>query len=286
MPDAPHALQADWLGACRAAREALDRILRERPTMDQRLEETGTRGEGGDRTLLIDQESEDAIFAELERLHEEGFRFTAVSEERGEVDFGDDAVRVVIDPLDGSLNAKRGLPAHAISLAVAAGTTMRDVVFGYVYDFGAEEEWVARRGEGVLLDGEPLPSAPDDRCDDEGRLEILAIESADPRSVAASAAELGEAAHRLRAFGAIAVSLCQLAATRVDGFATLWRTRAVDVAAAQLIARESGAVVEFLAYDDPLGAPLDLEPHSPLVAARTAEALEKLRGVPVKAALR
>src|SRR4051812_45777472 len=220
MSDAPHALQADWLGACRAARDQLDRILRERPTMDQRVEETGTRGEGGDRTLLIDQEAEDAIFVELERLHDEGFRFTAVSEERGEVDFGDGAVRVVIDPLDGSLNAKRGLPAHAISVAVADGPTMGDVAFGYVYDFGAEEEWVARRGEGVLLDGEPLPPAPDERRDEEGRLEVVAIESADPRSVAECSAELGEAAHRLRAFGAIAVSMCQLAATRVDGFLT------------------------------------------------------------------
>jgi myo-inositol-1(or 4)-monophosphatase len=286
MTVVPHAREADWLGACRTARDQLERILRARPTMDERVEETGSRGEGGDRTLVIDQQAEDAVFAELERLHDEGHRFTAVSEERGEADFGDPSVRVVIDPLDGSLNAKRGLPAHAISIAVADGPTMGDVFFGFVYDFGAGEEWVARRGEGVLLDGNPLPSAPDERCDDEGRLEILAIESADPRSVAASAAELGEAAHRLRAFGAIAVSLCQLAATRVDGFATLWRTRAVDVAAAQLIARESGAVVEFIAYDEPLGAPLDLEPHSPLVAARTAESVEKLRNVPVKAALR
>src|SRR3954451_20436624 len=275
MNDAPHALEADWLRAGRGARGQLDRILRSRPTMDERIEETGTRGEGGDRTLLIDQEAEDAVFAELERLHGEGYRFSAVSEERGEVDFGDDRVRVVIDPLDGSLNAKRGLPAHAISVAVADGPTMGDVAFGYVYDFGAEEEWVARRGEGVLLDGEPLPPAPDERRDDEGRLEVVAIESADPRSVAACSSELGEAAHRLRAFGAIAVSMCQLAASRVDGFLTLWRTRAVDVAAAPLIARESGAVVEFLAYDDPLGAPLDLEPHLPVVAARTEASLDK-----------
>src|SRR3954454_3841909 len=169
MPDAPHALQADWLGACRTARDQPARILRERPTMDERVEETGTRGEGGDRTLVIDQQAEDAVFAELERLHGEGYRFTAVSEERGEVDFGDASVSVVIDPLDGSLNAKRGLPAHALSIAVADGPTMADVAFGYVYDFGAGEEWVARRGEGVLLDGTPLPSAPAERCDDDGR---------------------------------------------------------------------------------------------------------------------
>src|SRR4051795_12707940 len=281
MASSETALEADWLGACRVARDALAQVLRDTPGSLERLEETGSRGEGGDRTLVIDQASEDAVFAELDRLYAEGARFTAVSEERGEVDFGSPDVSVVIDPLDGSLNAKRGLPAHALSIAVADGPTMADVAFGFVYDFGAGEEWVARRGEGVLLDGRPLPDAPAERCDDEGRLEVLAIESADPRSVAASAAELGEAAHRLRAFGAIAVSLCQLAATRVDGFATLWRTRAVDVAAAQLIVRESGGLVPFTAFDDPLGAPLDVEPRSPVVAARTAESLAALRQVPV-----
>src|SRR3954462_1533532 len=172
------ALEADWLGACRVARDALAGVLRDTPDSRERLEETGERGEGGDRTLVIDQAAEDAVFAELERLHGEGVRFSAISEERGEVDFGDERVRVVIDPLDGSLNAKRGLPAPAISVAVADGPTMGDVAFGYVYDFGAGEEWVARHGEGVLLDGEPLPAAPAERCDDEGRLEILAIESA------------------------------------------------------------------------------------------------------------
>src|SRR4051794_15765645 len=282
MTSAPHALEADWLGACRRATEALRQVLHDRPTTRERVEETGERGEGGDRTLVIDQFSEDAVFAELDRLHAEGACFTAISEERGEVDFGGDGVRVVVDPLDGSLNAKRGLPAHAISIAVADGPTMGDVAFGYVYDFGAGEEWVARRGQGVLLGGEPLPTPPDERRDEEGRLEILAVESADPRWIAAAAGELADAAHRLRALGTVAVALCQLASTRVDGFVTLWRTRAVDVAAAQLIVRESGGVVAFPAFDDPLGAPLDIEPHSPVVAARTPESLERLRAVPME----
>jgi myo-inositol-1(or 4)-monophosphatase len=156
------------------------------------------------------------------------------------------------------------------------------VFFAYVHDFGTGEEWVARRGEGVLLDGEPLPEPGPERRDEEGRLEVVAIESADPRWVAMASDELADVAHRLRALGAMAVSLCQLAAGRVDGFVTLWRTRAVDVAAAQLIAREAGALVAFTAVDDPLGAPLDVEPHSAVVAARTAEGLEQLRAVPAE----
>jgi myo-inositol-1(or 4)-monophosphatase len=87
-------------------------------------------------------------------------------------------------------------------------------------------------------------------------------------------------AHRIRAIGSIAISLCQVAATRVDGMATLWKCRAVDAAAAQLVVRESGGYVAFTAMDDPLGAPLDLEPHSPVVAARTLEALAELATVP------
>ena len=286
MPPSSHALEADWLGACRNARDALREILRDRPTTRERVEETGNRGEGGDRTLVIDHLAEDAIFRELQRLHDDGARFTAVSEERGEVDFGDEGVRVVIDPLDGSLNAKRGLPSHAISIAVADGQTMADVAFGFVHDFGAGEEWVARRGEGVLLDGAPLPEPPGERRDEDGRLEIVAIESADPRYIARTAGDLAEVAHRFRAFGTIAVGLCQLAPTRVDGFVTLWRTRAVDVAAAQLIVRESGAQVSFPAFDDPLGAPLDLSPHSPVVAARTEESLARLCVVPMEAGAR
>src|SRR3954469_20831448 len=100
----------DWLGACRGGGAAIRDMLADRPTIAERVKETGTRGEGGDKTLLIDEAAEDVVFAELDTLHAAGHRFTAVSEERGVVDFGSDALRVVIDPIDGSVNAKRGLP--------------------------------------------------------------------------------------------------------------------------------------------------------------------------------
>ncbi|MDQ3741868.1 MAG: hypothetical protein M3320_07905 [Actinomycetota bacterium] len=278
MTARPEALEADWLGASRRATDELRRILRARPTSQERVEETGTRGQGGDDTLIIDEQAEDAIFRELDRLAEGGARFSALSEERGKVDFGSDDVLVVIDPIDGSMNAKRGLTHHAISIAVASGHTMGDMEFGYVFDFGPDEEWVARRGQGVLLNGDPLPEPPPARYVD-GRLELVAIESADPRWIAKRMDELLDHVHRVRAMGAIAVSLCQLALTRVDGMATLWRTRSVDAAAAQLIVRESGGVVAFPGCESPLASPLDLEPNGPIVAARTEADLERLAQV-------
>jgi myo-inositol-1(or 4)-monophosphatase len=273
-------MSPDWLAAARRAADAIAAMLAAHPTTAVRVRETGTRGEGGDRTLVIDEAAEDAVFAELERMHREGARFTAISEERGTVDFGGDGTLVIVDPIDGSLNAKRGMSHHAVSIAVADGPTMADVRFGFVRDFGPGEEWVAWRGEGARLNGEPLDPELGERRWRDGRLEMIGVESADPRWLADSSDALVGAAHRVRALGAIASTLCQVAAARLDGMATLRRCRAVDAAAAQLIAREGGALVAFTGYDDPLAAPLDVEPHSPVVAARTAEGLAAMAAVP------
>jgi len=274
------ALDADWLGACRGAVDGLRDVLAAHPRTRQRAVETGGRGEGGDRTLVIDEGAEHAVFAQLDALHAAGHRFTAVSEERGEVGYGDDGVRVVIDPIDGSLNAKRLLPHYALSIAVADGPTMADVAFAYVYDFGAGEEWTARRGEGAQLDGIPLdPELPERRAAD-GRLELLGIEQADPRWIAASMAELEAVTRRVRVIGAIAVTLCQVAAARLDGMVSLLDCRAVDAAAAQLIVREAGGHVAFPKCHDALAAPLDVAARSPVVAARSAGTLAALARVP------
>ncbi len=151
MPSSTVLSGHDWLGLCRRSAVGLRELLADSPTSRERVTETGVVGEGGDRTLVIDRAAEDVVFAELQALHDAGARFTAVSEERGVVSFGDPGVLVVIDPIDGSLNAKRGLAHHALSIAVADGPTMADVRLGYVYDVGAAEEWLARAGEGVWL---------------------------------------------------------------------------------------------------------------------------------------
>ena len=271
----------DWLGAARRAAAALRAMLATRTTVAERVIETGTRGEGGDKTLEIDALAEDAVLEELSRLYDAGARFTVISEERGTVDFGGDGLLVVVDPIDGSLNAKRGLPHHCVSIAVAEGPTMADVTFGFVQDFGPDEEWVAWRGQGATLNGLPLdPTVVERRWAADGKLELVGFESADPRWVLQSAEGLVLVAHRLRAIGTIAAALCQVAAGRFDGMLTLKGCRAVDAAAAQLVVREAGGHVAFTAFEEPLAAPLDLLPHSPVVAARSEAALRELATVP------
>ncbi len=134
----------DVARACRAARDDVARVLVELPGRAEREPVVGA-GEGGDETTAIDAAAERVI---LERFRGEDVRL--VSEEAGLS--GDGRWTVVVDPIDGSLNAKRGIPFFSLSIAVADGETMDDVVFGYVYDFGSGEEWTATRGGGALLE--------------------------------------------------------------------------------------------------------------------------------------
>jgi myo-inositol-1(or 4)-monophosphatase len=280
MTSTRSALDADWLAVCRRAVTGLERMLAEVPTTKERAQETGTRGSGGDRTLEIDSGAEQLVFNELDGLRDEGYRFCAVSEERGVISYGDHQVRVIIDPIDGSLNAKRGIPSYALSIAVADGETMADVAFGFVHDFGPGEQWWAWRGEGAWLDGERLDPTLAERRGRDGRLEVLGIESADPRWIAASIEALQDSAYRLRALGTIAASLCQVAAARFDGMVSLRRSRGVDAAACQLIVREAGGHVSFPWCDHPLGAPLTADPASPVIAARSQDTLAMLERIP------
>jgi myo-inositol-1(or 4)-monophosphatase len=260
-----------WLEACRRAVEVQRRVFAEHRTIAQRtqFEEVGA---GGDRTLAIDRLCEDAVFAELEALHEEGYAFTAVSEERGSVTFGDASspLRVIIDPIDGSLNARRTIPLHSLSVAVADGESMDDVTFGYVYEFGAGEEFVARIDGDALLDGRPLEVAAG-----EG-LEVIALEATKPERVLKAAELLQGRAYRIRVPGSIAVALCYVAAGRYDGMITTRNARSVDAAAGQLIARCAGAALEF-AGGGLAEATLDLSARYDVAAARTAADLRVLR---------
>lgn len=264
-------LEADWDGACRRMVSEIKRRMADYPTTADRSATLG-RGAGGDNTLVVDRAAEDAVFDELASLAGDGVAFTAISEERGEVDFGSTDVRVVIDPIDGSLNAKRVAQSWSLSVALATGPTMADVVYGYVYDFGASEEWIARLGEGATLDGRPL-----DPAEPGNGLEVVGLESTKPAFMTPELlAAFDGRVSRIRSIGSIALTLCQVAAARYDGMLSLRPCRSIDAAAAQLIAREAGATVT---YGDPEGliAPLDLAPYKPIAAARDADRATFLR---------
>lgn len=261
-------MTVDWLSLCRDCVADIDLVLADLPTREER-EPVLRAGEGGDDTTAIDAAAENAVVARLAALDTD---FLLVSEELGERAFGTGGpMRVVVDPIDGSVNAKRGIPFFSLSLAVAEGPSMRDVTFGYVYDFGAREEWVAERGQGAHLDGRPLEGPPP-----KSPIEILSFEATTTAYIADKAASLVGIAERLRVMGSLALSLCHLAAGRVDAVCSLKPARSIDIAAAQLLVRERGLAIEL--FEDPpfASALLDLEGRSRVVAAATSAGCNQL----------
>jgi myo-inositol-1(or 4)-monophosphatase len=263
----------DWLGFCRRAAGAAREAVHGYATTEERAVETG-RGEGGDTAYVIDRAAEDAVFREIEALE---VPVMAVSEERGELSVraGSD-VRVIIDPVDGSLNAKRGLPFACVSIAIASGPRMTDVEIGWVAELEPRisesdeprpgRDWWALKGEGAFRDGEQLPPLSP------GPLEVLGLETARPGLVAAAAPAIESVeARRLRVLGSVAMTLCLVAAGQLDGMVSLRPIRSVDAAAAQLLVTETGGAVSFPADDA-----LSLEMRSPVLAARDPAILERL----------
>ena len=126
------------------------------------------------------------------------------------------------------------------------------------------------RQAGRILDGSPLggqrPKEP---------IEILSFEgTTTPRS--RSCVGPSESRTAVRVMGSLALSLCHLAAGRVDGVVSLKAARSVDIAAAQLLVRERGIAIE-LFEDPPFGAaPLDLGTRSRVAAAATPELVRTL----------
>ena len=161
----------------------------------------------------------------------------------------DGPVMWVIDPLDGTTNWLHGYPCYGVSIATMDRRGLRT---GVVVNSGNGEEFVARRGGGATLDGEPIEVSP---VEDIGlallgtgfpfrKLDLL------PGYLASLGMMLRNTSGVRRA-GAAALDLCDLAAGRLDGFWEHW-LRSWDVAAGALIVREAGGTF------GPLPASVDL----------------------------
>jgi fructose-1,6-bisphosphatase/inositol monophosphatase family enzyme len=198
--------------------------------------------------------------AALAVLHRAGVGI--LSEESG-LTVGDGAVIVVVDPIDGSTNASRGVPWFATSLCLVDGDGPLAAV---VSNLASGERYWAERGRGVWRDGLPLrPSG----CRELGDA-IVGINGIPP-------ATPGWA--QFRALGAAALDLCLVAAGTLDGYIELvgdalgpW-----DYLGGALVCSEAGAVVVDRLGRDLLA--LEHQARRTPVAAATPELLAALMAV-------
>jgi len=208
-------------------------------------------GAGGDTTVELDRVAEAAVIDELDRLAASGERFSVLSEEAGALDRGAHYPRVLVDPVDGSLNAKQGIPMFALMLAVIDGPNLQDTLSGYVRHLVTGETWTAIRGQGARHNGVPLQVLPADRHGSSRTFEVIGLESS-PRAVV-KARGLVESAAKIRILGSMALSIAHTATGGFDAFCAPFPVRVFDTAASVLLLNEAGGVATDMA-GKPLGS--------------------------------
>lgn len=243
--------------------DALGRILRQ--------------GASGDFTKVIDSTAEAACVAYLERA---GFTGRLVSEELGEMRFGScDYPLIILDPVDGTTNATRGISFYSVSVAISDGPTMRSVYAGAVLELPSGRTFTAERGGGAFLDGKPIRvNAPAPLRDALVGIDLNVMGN---REKFNEVAGLVLASKHVRNMGSAALELSYVASGALDLYAdNRGLLRVTDIAAAIIILKEAGGVTLGLDGDE-LDCHLDLKQRVSLVAGSRgacAEALSIIRG--------
>ncbi|HEY3194339.1 MAG TPA: inositol monophosphatase family protein [Candidatus Dormibacteraeota bacterium] len=219
-------------------------------------------GAGGDRTMELDRAAEAVIFDELGALAASGERFTIISEEAGVRTHGAQYPLVLVDPVDGSLNAKQGVPFFSVMLALVDGPTIGDTVAGCVMNLTNGETWTAIREQGAWRSGSPLHvlSRPAN-----ARIELVALEST-PRALML-AKGLVERSSKIRILGSMALAIAHTAAGGFDAFCAPIPMRAFDMTASLLVLAEAGGVASDLKGRSLASVPCGLESTTSLVCA-------------------
>lgn len=147
----------------------------------------------------------------------------------------------LIDPIDGTSNAIKEIPAYGISVAVAKVpegrlATLDDVELGFISNFGNGNFFEAEKGKGCWLNNEKVHPS------DEVNISKMTL-GGFTKSSTSSASKLVDNARRMRVLGSVVLELSYVASGRYDAFLDLRGSRIIDIAASKLIVEESGAVI-------------------------------------------
>lgn len=221
--------------AIQAARKAGQRILLANNHRD-RIE---VREKSANNLVTnIDLEVEQIILDILKTANPKQYFIT---EESGAFGNADSNYTWIIDPIDGTNNFIHALPHHCVSIAMQYHKKTEVAV---VYNPYLDQLFTAQRGRGAQLNGHRLRVAKRDglpRCLLSGALRYSnkLFDETYPQAIL----ELHNKISGLRYSGSLALDMCYVAAGYLDGLWTSRNAKIWDIAAADLIIRESGGIV-------------------------------------------
>jgi NAD+ kinase len=220
------------------------RTLRQATTSPHRADVVAM-GADGTPTEQLDRVAEAQV---LEFLETERLPWNVLSEEAGMIDRGGETT-LVLDPVDGTHNALRGLPFYTVSAALGRGS-LRGIEAGVIHDLANGSTWWARRGAGAYRDGRRITTRKWD-----ARSEMFFVNLG--RHSTTPALRLAERGRRIRSLGCASLEMTLVAQGGADAYlfendAPTRNLRVTDIAAAYRILVEAGGGVA-----DAAGAPID-----------------------------
>ena len=196
------------------------------------------RGAGGDISRGIDILAEKTV---LDYLKEINFSCTVLGEECGRIEILDKSRGyIVMDAVDGSTNAVRGIPFSCCSLAFATGDKLSSVTDAVIIDLYTGDLYSASKGKGAFMNGKRIQVHKEQPLYFVVGLDISGITSESLQRLS----PIISASNHIRHFGAVALELAIFARGLVDLFVDIReKLRITDVAAGCLIATEAGGII-------------------------------------------
>lgn len=226
------------------------------------------RGAGGDISMHLDIVAEKAI---IESLEKKNVPLLLISEEIGEKYIGDKEeakkgqIKLIVDPLDGSNNAVRGVPYCSVSIAYAVGDRMNDIGKGVVLNLNTKDIYWAEKGKGAFLNGTKIHVSDLDisqKC-----LFELNLPMNNLMKNLQDLSPIIRKFYRIRILGSSALTLCQIANGSMEAFINLRKSnRLVDVAAGMLIVKEAGGKL-FSLEGNEIDQELSIDVKFPFIAS-------------------
>ncbi|MDI1495080.1 MAG: inositol-phosphate phosphatase [Cenarchaeum symbiont of Oopsacas minuta] len=227
-------------------------------------------GAGGDVSRNIDIVAEKAV---IDLVKEKGFGCTILGEECGRIEIdGEPGGFLIMDAIDGSTNAVRGVPFFCCSLAYATENKLSTVKAGIVRDLSNGDSYWASSGQGAFLNDSPMHV-----YSDEPLYSIVGL------NISGASAELVqrlqpllESYNHLRHFGANALEMALFSKGLMDALVDLRGSiRIQDIAAGYLIVKEAGGII----LDEelkPLDSDLEYTSRLSFVAASSRKVLDEV----------
>lgn len=229
------------------------------------------RGAGGDISRKIDVVAEKTVLDYLKRIN---FECVVLGEECGRIELSKNPKGfVIMDAVDGSANAVRGIPFFCCSLAFATDNRLSSVTDGVVTDLSNGDMYWATKGNGAFVNEKRIQVHKQKPV---YKIIGINVSGATPELVK-RIQPIFENSNHSRHLGANALELAFFARGLIDAYVDLRKKiRVTDMAAGHIIAKEAGGIV--LDQDlKPLDSDLGYETRLSFIAAANQEILSEIK---------